>query len=577
MADDVSSDQRKAEGGRPDPRIEALLDGFPGAALMADPTGAVIQTNAKGAGLEALINHGAVPEIVAMILQAAAERRIVVGSVSLSGAKGEVVLEISVLPDSGGARHLVLSRDMTMDRNLRNALVDSRQRYKDLVEVSSDFAWEVGPDGTFVFVSPRGALDYKAEELVGRNPEEFVRNPEEFSPLPFKNENPVTDVELWMPGADGRIRCVLASSVPLVTEDGRWVGARGVCRDVTKEREHEASLARLRHREQVLNYIVRTVRDKLEPEDMLGAAAAATAKGLGGAGCRLYRLSRGRMRKAAEDGKTDGLEGLDQLIGILDPDDGPTEAAVGPWNVLAMATRYHQEINGAICLWKRMDTGEWGDDNHMLIGDIANQIGLANEQIAKHEHILTMSRTDGMTGMLNRRAFFEQDLPRRLERLKHDGKTAALLYVDMDNFKRVNDVHGHQAGDDAILFLRDMLLEFSRPGDEMARLGGDEFAVWLDDIPAGVVPSRAEKLIQMSKTMIKFSGDDDHPLGISVGVAIYDPALDESLDALVARSDYAMYAIKKAGKGGYFMAPPVGTDLEALVAEQEAAAKAAAK
>ncbi len=96
-----------------------------------------------------------------------------------------------------------------------------------------------------------------------------------------------------------------------------------------------------------------------------------------------------------------------------------------------------------------------------------------------------------MTGLLNRRAFYEEELPRRISRLERSGQTSAMFYVDMDNFKRVNDVHGHQAGDDAILYLRDMMLNFSRPGDLVARLGGDEFAMWLDGIDEETTKKRA--------------------------------------------------------------------------------------
>ena len=201
-------------------------------------------------------------------------------------------------------------------------------------------------------------------------------------------------------------------------------------------------------------------------------------------------------------------------------------------------------------------------DHLILIADIANQLGIANEQVTNHERIVALSRTDSMTGLLNRRAFFEEELPRRVARLERSRQSAALFYVDMDNFKRVNDAHGHQVGDDAIMFLRDMLMDFSRPGDVIARLGGDEFAMWLDGISADVTESRAHDLIEKSRAMDQFSGDADHPLGISVGIALFDPDTGESLDDLVARADSAMYAIKNAGKGGYYMAPPAGEETQ---------------
>jgi diguanylate cyclase (GGDEF)-like protein len=147
--------------------------------------------------------------------------------------------------------------------------------------------------------------------------------------------------------------------------------------------------------------------------------------------------------------------------------------------------------------------------------------------------------------------------------LERNREKAALFYVDMDNFKAVNDIHGHQVGDDAIMFLRDLLMEMSRPGDVIARLGGDEFAMWLDGVTPEVSETRAKRLIDASKTMHKFSGTPEKPLGISVGVAIFDPAIRESLEDLLARADAAMYAVKNAGKGGFQMAVPAGTPLAA--------------
>jgi diguanylate cyclase (GGDEF)-like protein len=246
-------------------------------------------------------------------------------------------------------------------------------------------------------------------------------------------------------------------------------------------------------------------------------------------------------------------------LATLDSSGQVVEIALGKWQVLATATNYRQRVNGALSIWKAAGDDGWEDDHRLLIGDIANQLGIANEQISNHERIVALSRTDGMTGLLNRRAFYEEELPRRVKRLEHSREKAALFYVDMDNLKLVNDIHGHQAGDDALLFLRDMLMEMSRPGDVIARLGGDEFVLWLDGISEKVSEDRAARLIEASRKMRKFSGDDDHPLGISVGVAIFDPENGESLDDLMARADAAMYEVKNKGKGGYHMAAPPGS------------------
>ncbi|MDH5490025.1 MAG: GGDEF domain-containing protein, partial [Rhodospirillaceae bacterium] len=229
------------------------------------------------------------------------------------------------------------------------------------------------------------------------------------------------------------------------------------------------------------------------------------------------------------------------------------EGKVGDWNVLVAPCVRNKKLNGMICLWRK---DEWSDDARLLVADISGQLGITIEQIINHENILQLSRTDSMTGLLNRRAFYEEELPRRFKRLAFDGNSGALFYVDMDNFKRVNDVHGHQAGDDAIIALRDLLLDFVRPGDLVARLGGDEFALWLDGVEEKIASSRCEYLLKQSRSLAQYSGEAEHPLGISVGIAIYRPGTDESLDSLLARADSAMYEVKQKSKGNFRLAKP---------------------
>ncbi len=536
---------------------DVLLAGYPGAAVLIAADCKVFRANDKGEGLKALISHGAIPEIRDLVSKANGVHTVSAGTVKLDSSQGEITLDLTVVPVESG-RFLVMARDQTMEKNLRSALVESRQRYKDLVEISSDFCWETSVDGVFQFVSPNGAVGYAADELVDRNAADFIVNPENFTPLPFQSRRPLDNVEIWFRHKDGSQSCMMLSCVPLFSgsdDNEVWCGMRGICRDVTTERENESALTRARHREQILSYIVSMIRDELEPENMLSAAATAATRALEVAGCRIYRLTQnGQFGVAAEYGNTHGTEALNDNLTSLGANGEVNEFTAGDWKFIVVATHYRNVINGAIGIWMPGADGTWADDLKILLGDIANQLGIANEQIANHERIVALSRTDSMTGLLNRRAFFEEELPRRLSRLNRSRETAALFYVDMDNFKLVNDIHGHQAGDDAILFLRDLLMDFSRPGDVIARLGGDEFAMWLDGIAPEVTENRAGALIEASKSMAQFSGNDEHPLGISVGVAIYDPNAGESFDGMLARADEAMYAVKKAGKGGFLMA-----------------------
>jgi len=536
------------------------LDGFQGAAVVIDGDGQVVQCNAKGQAIKQLLARGSLPQLEQFLKAVRDSGQISVNSLEVESSNGKLMFETTLIPqggDNGNGSTMVLLRDTTVEHNLRSALIESRQRYKDLVEVNSDFTWEVRSDGTFGFVSPRGALGYSAKEIVGTEAASLLSDKDSRAPVPFISQKPLENVETWLTKKNGDVASVLLSCVPLFDDQRNWQGTRGVCRDVTEERANEAALARARHREYVLNHIVYSIRDEIEPINMLSAAAAATAGAFMASGAQIFRRTgEESFEVAASHGDIAGLKDLPEHFVSL-PDEAETrEVEIGDWKVLYTPTLYRHQSNGVFAIWRSKDDKPWDDDYKILLSDVANQIGIANEQIANHERILALSRTDSMTGLLNRRAFFEEELPRRIGRLLHQKQLASLFYVDLDNFKLVNDVHGHQVGDDAILELRSLLVDHSRPGDVIARLGGDEFAMWLDGMSEEIARKRADNLLAAADRLKKFSGSPDRPLGISVGLAIFDPRTDESLEHLMARADEAMYAVKRAGKGGVSLAPP---------------------
>ncbi len=479
-------------------------------------------------------------------------------SVPVQVPRGGMVIEWAAVP-LGGAGTLLLGRDATLERQLRHTLTESRRRYKDLVEVSSDFAWETGPDGRFVFVTTRGALGYGPEALIGRDPHELAVEEWEDMPLPFDARRPADQAELWLKRADGTPACVVASALPLYDAQGQWAGARGVCRDVTETVTRSAELARVRNREKLLAHIVHTLRNRLDATEALAVAAAETARALGAEGCRIYRAGEdGPMTLAIDvggDAAPDEIapEALAPLLSQAAATDDPVLGILGSTRVLAARTEYQQAVNGAVLVWRGDYADPWDDEDRQLIGGVADQLGIAHAHWAYQERLRRLSERDGLTGLFNRRTFFE-----RMEEQLATRETgpSALLYVDLDNFKAVNDLHGHQQGDLVLKSIGNLLTRGVRPGDLPGRLGGDEFVLWLGRTDEDRARTVAERLLAGIKTLSHLSASPEKPLGLSIGIAVHRPGTGESVQELTDRADSAMYAAKGRGKGNFAFAPP---------------------
>ena len=546
-------------------------------ALIMDARGSILAVNGRAEVIARAITGNA-PSMSAFLVSAKDAAQDQMGrkeSIEIPEDSGEIRFELSLVP-IGSDLVLVLARDITLDCNLRDALVESRQRFKDLVEISSDFAWEVDVEGQFAFVSPAGALGWAADQLVGRHVNDFLAAGPDGDMAhpsnPFCSHHAMQDGELWFKRADGTVTCLSASVQPLQGVDGQWSGARGVCRDVTEDRARDAALAQAHSRERLFSYILRTMRDEMEPESMMKTATAAIARSLTATETGIYSIQDGVPVLAASNGEA--LPVSDGLIGIAIGRKGvvvvENEAGYG----LAVATRFRAEVNGVLHVSRDATLGPWSDEEQDVAIRAAEHLGIAIEQVAEHEQLQTLSRTDGMTGLLNRRSFIA-DLARRYARASHGGTEGTLIYCDLDNFKQVNDTHGHEQGDKAICEAAKLLQTNTRGGDLVARLGGDEFAVWLDNTNETNARLMAEHLLVSADCLKVFSGSEDCPLGMSLGVAVQVRGSDESLEALMARADEAMYASKKKGKGQLTLSasPDVGVAVGTQVGSVRAGGK----
>ena len=532
---------------------DSLLVAYPDGAVLINDQGRVIANDAKGGEMAEIVSaqdgrlfsglaKTPVPGEAAGIFQASL------------GEDGR--FEVAALPVAGGKQMLLLGRGQSLEQNMIAALIESRARYKDFVETSSDFAWETGPDGTLIFVSPTGALDFTPSQLIGRPPEDIFEVVDT-DPSPFISTEAVRGLTLRMRRADGDMADLVVSLKPVFGAAGEWCGARGVCRDVTEQKRDRLALAEAEDRERLLDALMAIMRDEVEPAAAIEKITSHIEALDVIDGCNIYGRDEftgdgdtfklisgsgtGRM-VVAED---------DVLAAIGSSEDTTVLAAKSGPPALLVSTGYLRRVNGAALIWRR--DGAWRDEDIKRAAALASPLGIAIERLLHHERILTLSRTDELTGLMNRRAFMNEEMPRRLARLHKAAEPAALMFLDLDHFKLVNDTHGHGEGDRVLIEIARFLRKHSRSGDLVARLGGDEFAMWYDGMDRTGATERAGSMLEDAAKFKDYSGDAACPFGISIGIAICDPGSGEAIEDIVARADAAMYEVKRQGKGGQFL------------------------
>ncbi|MDA0785344.1 MAG: sensor domain-containing diguanylate cyclase [Proteobacteria bacterium] len=543
-------------GDVPFPNLDGMdrsLSGWPGAVIEFSANGALIGANDVGARFarEAINTPGS--PILGLVALAHEAQGSVCDKIEVLIEGTSRWFECIALPATGN-RIYVLARDNTYDVNIRQALFDSRQRYRDLVTISSDFAWETDVEGRFVFVSPHGALGYSPEDLLGRHPDEFLVESDVANvDLPFQAREPIVHAQVWLRNSENEEACLLASAVPVVGPHGVWRGARGVCRDVTHERLRDSELAQSKVREQVVAYIVNQIREEARPQAMLEAAATMLGRATSSEAAVMSYAPEEGWKILATHGNWPETIGEAELAMHLEEGSDTFEVRIDEHRVFGRRTWYHGAVNGSVLLMRNIMGRRWHEDEHAILSAVAGQLAIAMRQIADQLDLERMSKSDGLTGLMNRRAF-QDALEASMARAVRDGSTGALLYIDLDNFKAINDNRGHEVGDTVLCEISEMLTSCSRIYDLVARIGGDEFAIWLNDLDIGNATKRADEFLTTLSQLAERSGEITKPLGASIGIAQFEPASGETLRDLLIRADHAMYAAKKSGKNGWAVA-----------------------
>ncbi len=499
------------------------------------------------------------PAIAAMI-EKAAKQGGADGSVSVPKDDVPSYLTLTTICADPAKGVLLLARDATFEVAMRHALIDSRQRFRDLVEISADIAWECDGDGLFVFVSGRGVAGHDSTALLGTRGADLLYSAGNEVSDPFTSNFAFNSNDCWLLTPDEAPVCYEMSTLPMFSVEGTRIGVRGVGRDVTEIRQRDSEAAQANARERLVAFVIDTIRGTAESRLVLARAVDVLRRAARGQGASILNVelkadgAAPNLSKAAAAGPLPNDDDLRQMAAGLNYDAKETRLEAQGWVWLAYRTAYDGAMNGMLLVGREAapDQEEWEKESFALLSAVEPHLGVVLKQAGDHERLEHQSRTDPLTGLLNRRAFMAE-LGTALGRAARRRRAGSLLYIDLDNFKPINDRLGHQAGDHVLIDIARMMTTRTRAYDLVARLGGDEFAIWLDEADSVIGERRANELIQAAVHLTPQGGDPLKPLGLSIGMAIYQPdtahGVLETADGLVKRADGAMYSVKHKGKG----------------------------
>ena len=180
----------------------------------------------------------------------------------------------------------------------------------------------------------------------------------------------------------------------------------------------------------------------------------------------------------------------------------------------------------------------------LLLGGVLGRF--ASDRRALEERLRALADRDPLTGLTNARGL-EEEVNRHLARAAHEGDRGALMFIDLDGFKTVNDVLGHRCGDEVLRTIGSTLRQAVRPGDVVARVGGDEFIVVLPHATPDAAIGAAERMAHDLERAVDPVDGHAVPVAVSVGVAAFDGRTERGAGGVIAAADAAMYDAKRSG------------------------------
>jgi diguanylate cyclase (GGDEF)-like protein/PAS domain S-box-containing protein len=436
------------------------------------------------------------------------------------------------LPDGSVVWHGITT-DITEIKNMQEALHNSEERFRHLTQMSADWYWEQDEDYRFTEIA--GGEVYEqvkalSAQVIGKTRWEVLANHDDPDALAAHRERleqrkPFRNFEFSFTGEDGQTHVINISGEPHFDVSGRFVGYRGVGSDVTERKRVEEQL-----RLAAMVY-------KSSSEAMSVTAADGRVITINPAFTKITGWT-------AEEvvGHTTRLFNIDaaRFLAIK-----TTLDTVGHWQgELCNQRKNGETYPAAISINTIFDRHGQPYRYVSLFSDITNRK-------QTEELIWRQANFDALTQLPNRSMFHER-VGQEIKKARRAETQLALLFIDLDRFKEVNDTLGHDTGDQLLLKAAQRIVACVRETDAVARLGGDEFTVMLAGLTEGgsAIIERIASDILTSLAAPFILGEDEVYVSASIGITLY-PEDAENIDEMFRNADQAMYLSKGLGRNRY--------------------------
>jgi diguanylate cyclase (GGDEF)-like protein/PAS domain S-box-containing protein len=418
------------------------------------------------------------------------------------------------------------------------ALRESEARFRALFDNVVDGVYQAKPDGELLSVNPAlvEMLGYEDALELGRcNMAELFIDPRERERLvaELTSYGRVRNYEYRLRTRSGRAIVVMENSRLVVEADGRALYFEGTITDITQRKAAERALFNEKERAQVT---LQSIGDAVVTTDAQGNVD--------------YLNPVAEQLTGWDSREARGLP-IETLIRLTDEITGesvqnPVLRCLHEGRVVALAGNVVIAARDGSSVAIQDSAAPIQDRNGQIVGAVMVFHDVSQER-QLHRKLAYFASHDALTGFINRREFEERLGTALATVVNEPGRSGALLYMDLDQFKVVNDTCGHGAGDLLLRQLADVLRQRVPKSGALARLGGDEFAVLLPDCTMAVAGEIAEGLREAIAAFRFAWRDNALQVGVSIGIVPVQAA-SESVGALMSAADVACYVAKDLGR-----------------------------